>query len=35
MGLTCREFVGEQVPVEDWNGLGDGSSGEVVLLFER
>ena len=34
-GLTCREFVGDQVPVEDWNGLGGGSCGEVVLLFER
>lgn len=34
-GATCREFLGNPVAVEDWNGLGGGCAGGAVLLFER
>lgn len=34
-GMTCRPFLGQRTPVEDWNGWTAGCAGGAALLFER
>ena len=33
--LTCTELIGQESPVEDWNGLSGGCAAAAVLVFGR